>query len=120
MEDTKVIKRKGSYPLQRREKMRDGDGAVTVESHLTPAEMYDKGRLFAKLIFDPGSSIGYHVHEGEMEAFYILSGVAEYNDNGNTVTLQPGDTALTPSREGHSIRSVGHEQLVVLALIVIK
>jgi len=115
-----MIKRNASYPTQRRERMRDGDGAVTVESFLTPDEMYDKGRLFAKLIFDPGSSIGYHVHESEMEAFYILSGEAEYNDNGETVTLLPGDTALTPSGDGHSIRSIGDTQLEVLALIVVK
>jgi mannose-6-phosphate isomerase-like protein (cupin superfamily) len=115
-----MVKRNASYEVLRRERMRDGDGVVVIENLLTPAQLYDKGRLFAKLSLEPGSSIGYHVHEGEMESFYIIGGEAEYNDNGQTVTLLPGDTALTQSGEGHSIKSIGNTPLELLALILIK
>jgi len=116
----KMIIRKDSYPTQQVEKMRDGDGVVTIERLLTPEELYDKGRLYAILTLPPGASIGYHVHEGEMESFYVISGKAEYNDNGETVTLMPGDTSLTAADEGHSIRSIGDTDLALLAQILYK
>ena len=113
-----MIKRKDSYPTQQLEKMRDGDGVVTIERLLTPEELYDKGRLYAKIILPPGASIGYHVHEGEMESFYVISGKAEYDDNGETTTLLPGDTTLTQAGEGHSIRSIGDTALELIAQIL--
>ena len=115
-----MIKKSGSYVSELRENMRGGDGAVNIETLLTPSEMYDKGRLFAKMTLNPGSSIGPHVHEGEMEAFYILSGEAEYYDNGKTVTLQPGDAALNFDGEEHSIKSVGATPLELIATILLK
>jgi len=115
-----MIKRSGSYKVEHKERMRDGDGVVVIDHLLTPGEMYDKGRFFAKMTLDPGSSIGPHVHEGEMEVFYIVSGIAEYYDNGETVTLLPGDTALNPSGESHSIRSIGDKPLVLIAVILMK
>jgi len=116
-----MIKRKSTYPVQVNEKMRGGDGAVTVEHLLTPAELYEKGRLFAKMTFSGhGASIGPHIHEGEMESFFILCGEAEFYDNGETVRLLPGDTALTTSGEEHSIRSVGETPLELIAMILHK
>jgi len=100
--------------------MRGGDGSVTIERLLTPAEMYDKGRLYAVLSLEPGSSIGYHVHEGEMESFHIVGGEAEFYDGSDKFVLHPGDTTLTLDGEGHSIRSVGDEPLVFIAQILYK
>jgi len=113
-----MVKRKSSFPVQQKERMRDGEGIVTIENLLSPAEIYEKGRLFAKMTLDPGSSIGYHVHEGEMETFCIISGMAEFFDNGEIVTLLPGDVALTPNGEGHSIKSIGDTPLEMIAVIL--
>ena len=100
--------------------MRGGEGSVLIERLLTPAEMYDKGRLYAVLNMEPGSSIGYHVHEGEMESFHILAGEAEFYDGSETVILHPSDTTLTSSGEGHSIKSVGDKTLTLIAQILFK
>jgi len=113
-----MIKRKASYPIENREKMRDGEGAVIVEDLLTPDEMYNRGRFYAKMTLVPGASIGHHIHENEMESFYILSGEAEYTDNDGTVSLLPGDTALLPSGNGHSIRCAGDTPLELIAQIL--
>jgi mannose-6-phosphate isomerase-like protein (cupin superfamily) len=106
--------------MQRNEKMRGGEGVAIVESLLTPAELYEKGRLFAKITLQPGSSIGYHVHEGEMEAFYIVNGEAEFLDKEGAVKLSPGDSTLTQSGEGHSIKNVSDTPLEFIALILYK
>jgi len=115
-----MVKRNTSYPVLRNENMRGGEGVVVVESLLTPAELYEKGRLFAKITLEPGCSIGYHVHEGEMESFHIISGEAEFIDKEERVMLSPGDTTLTQSGSGHSIKSVGDAPLVLIALILHK
>jgi len=113
-----MVKRNGSYPAKRVENMKDGEGFVTLESLLTPDELYNKGRLFSVMTIDPGSSIGYHVHEGEMEAYYVLSGEAELDDNGETVALNAGDTVYTADGKGHSVKNAGATPLKILAVIL--
>jgi len=113
-----MVKRNSSYEADIKENMRGGDGSVKIEHLLTGSELNDKGRLFAKITLEPGASIGNHVHEGEMEAFYILSGEAGYDDNGETVTLYPGDTTHTPSGAGHGIKSTGTVPLEMIAIIL--
>jgi len=115
-----MIKRNGDYKADTVENMRGGDGSVTIEHLLSPAELYDKGRLYALLTLEPGSSIGYHVHEGEMESYYILSGAAEYSDGGAPITLLPGDITLTPSGEGHTVKCAGDVPLKFVAQILFK
>ena len=113
-----MIKRNGSIDVQVVENLRGGEGSLTIENLLTPDELYNKGRLFAKMSLEPGVSVGYHVHEGEMESYHILSGEAEYGDNGKTVKLSAGDTTLTLNGEGHSIKNIGDTTLEFIALIV--
>jgi len=113
-----MIKRKDSYETKINENMRGGDGSAKIEQLLTPDELNNKGRLFAKITLEPGSSIGSHVHEGEMESFFVVRGEAEYDDNGETVTLCTGDTTHTPSGKGHAVKSIGNEPLELIALIL--
>lgn len=115
-----MIKRKSGYEVQRNENMRGGEGVVVIEHLLTPDELYEKGRLYAKITIEPGSSIGYHIHEGEMESYHIISGAAEVSDNGELVTVSAGDTVLTKSGEGHSVKSIGDCALELIAQILHK
>ncbi len=115
-----MIKRKGTYETKRNENMRGGDGVITIEELLTPEELYSKGRLFAKITVNPGCSIGRHVHEGEMESFFIVSGSVAFSDNGEEVILNAGDTALTKDGEGHAVRNNGDVPLEMIALILYK
>ena len=62
--------------------------------------------------------IGYHVHETDAELFYILKGTGTYSDNGEIVTLHPGDVAICATGQGHSIANAGDEVLEFVALIV--
>jgi len=114
----KMIKRNLEYPIDKKENMRGGEGIIKIEHLLTQSEMYDKGRLFAKVTVEQGDTVGFHVHEKEMEAFYIIGGKAEMSDNGETVMLSVGDTILTKSGEGHSVKSIGDAPLEMIALIL--
>ncbi|MDL2273123.1 cupin domain-containing protein [Oscillospiraceae bacterium OttesenSCG-928-G22] len=97
---------------------RGDKGPVNFE-HFFPSDLSGgAGRLFSKVTLEKGSSIGYHVHEGEYELYHILSGEGRYDDNGTDVTLRAGDTAFCPSGEGHSIECAGDGPLVFLALVL--
>ena len=115
-----MIKRIDSYKTQINENMRGGVGQVKIEHLLSQEELNNKGRLFAKITLEPGSSIGFHVHENEMESFYIISGEVEYDDNGETVTLKPGDTTHTAPGTGHAVKNTGDVTLEMIALILVE
>ena len=99
--------------------LRGGKGET--EMHLLlngEGEMYGKGRMFNRMVLAPGNSIGEHAHSGDNEIFYILSGTAEYNDNGKIVTLKAGDVAVCNDGETHGVLNNGTEPLEFIALIL--
>jgi quercetin dioxygenase-like cupin family protein len=113
-----MITKQGERPVKVNQNMRGGNGSVIIEGLLGKDEMYDKGRLYARITLGPGCSVGSHVHEGEMESFYMLTGTATYDDNGTTVTLEPGDVTFTADGQSHSVANNGTEDVVMLALIL--
>jgi mannose-6-phosphate isomerase-like protein (cupin superfamily) len=81
-------------------------------------ELYGKGRLFNRMVVAPGNTIGEHVHEGDNEIFYFLSGTGEYNDNGTIVEVGPGDTTICNDGELHGLKNTGDVPLEFIALIL--
>ena len=113
-----MIKRNGSFRRDLRQEMRGGDGEILIQHIWEPGtELRSNTRMFAKLTINPGCSIGKHVHDQEEEIFYILSGTAEFSDNGTPVVLNPGDSARTGGGEAHSIRNIGTEPVELIAFI---
>ena len=95
--------------------------AGTAEHHQilnSPDEMMGKGRLFNHVILNPGCGIGWHVHSGDSETFYVLKGEAEYNDNGTVTTIKAGDITNVLPGEGHSAMNNGTEPVEIIALIL--
>ncbi len=76
-------------------------------------------RLYSLIQLNPGEEVEYHMHIGESESFFFLSGKGVYNDNGNNVDITPGMVTLTPSGEGHAIKNTGDEILAFIALILV-
>ncbi|MDR0932078.1 MAG: cupin domain-containing protein [Victivallales bacterium] len=113
-----MIRKNGEYKVEIREAMRGGDGSVKIEEFWAPeVEMRSKNRMFSRLTLNPGCSIGFHTHDNEDEIFVVIRGRAEADDNGKTVSLEPGDTILTGNGDGHAIRCVGNEPLELVAVI---
>ena len=98
-----------------------GDGEIILNHILNSREeRYDKGRICAHTVIRPGCSIGSHVHHGDGETYYILKGHGEYNDNGVTVTVGPGDVTFVDAEQEHGMRCVGDEPLEMIALVLFK
>ena len=113
-----MIKKAVECKTEYRENMRGGNGTVEITNFATPAELNDKGRLFANITLKPGCSIGYHVHEKDSELFYLMKGEALYNDNGVECTVSAGDVMLCPAGAGHAIANKGEETVELCAVIV--
>lgn len=91
------------------------------KTNLADFEAFDpRVRLYSLIQVKPGEEVEYHMHVGESETFFILSGQGIYNDNGNKVEVVPGMVTFTPSGQGHSIKNTGDEMLVFIALIVVE
>ena len=97
------------------------NGIGETEMHLISEsvdELYGKGRLFNRMIIQPGNSIGEHKHEGDNEIFYFLSGTGTYNDNGTIVEVGPGDVTVCNDGELHGLKNTGDVPLEFIALIL--
>ena len=98
-----------------------GEGEVVLQHILNGAEeMYGKGRVFAHTVLAPGCEIGWHIHHGDGETYYILKGTGLYNNNGEELTVGPGDITFVDDGEGHSLKNIGEDDLETIALILYK
>jgi mannose-6-phosphate isomerase-like protein (cupin superfamily) len=114
-----MIKRQADMEKEVRERMRGGTGTVEMTHIYRKDELKGKTRLFARLRLPPGSSIGYHTHDGEEEVFYILRGTATVTDQGAISTLGAGDAILTGGGGGHAIANNGSDTVELLAVILV-
>jgi len=96
-----------------------GEGQVTIAHILEEQQLNGKCGLYARVTIAPGSSLGYHEHHNESETYFILSGSAEYDDNGTKRIVKAGDTTFTPSGKGHALKPVGTEPVIFMALIIL-
>ena len=113
--------RRSEEKIVESKKLFGGAGEAEMHKILNGApEMYNKGRVFNHLVLHPGCEIGWHVHQGDGETYFIVRGRGLYNDNGRTVEVGPGDVTFVDAGEGHSLRCLGDEPLEAVALILYK
>ncbi len=115
-----MIRKAEEMATELRQNMRGGDGSVEVMQILKAEELSDNLRLFARMTMQPGASIGVHQHLGEAEVFYILSGTATVEDDGEQKQISAGEILLTNDGGVHSIANTGNEPLVFIAVILTK
>ena len=97
---------------------RTGERLGTSTKLLEEAQMHGKAKVFARVALRPGSMAPLHRHEGSFEAFYILAGQGEVNDNGTMTNVAVGDVVFTDDGESHSIKNIGKSDLEYIALVV--
>ena len=101
------------------ESNKKGDVKLLLSNLADFKEKNPKVRMFALAELKPGEEVEYHVHNGESETYYILSGKGLYNDNGDEYEALPGTVTFTPSGQGHGITNTGDEMLSFIALIIL-
>jgi len=113
-----MIRKKGTYEVDVRENMRGGMGAVRIEHFWKKDELETNVRLCARLILEPGCSIGFHEHVGEEEVFIVAKGRGRVMDGDESVVVEEGDTILTGNGAGHAVEALGDTPLELIAVIV--
>ena len=101
-----------------RENMRGGEGKVELGHWFVSENFGGKVRLCARLTLPPGASIGSHAHEGEDEIYVVMSGNGKIFEDGEWITISPGDAILTGKGDSHSVKNDGTEPLVIAAVII--
>ena len=78
----------------------------------------EKLKQFSLVEIEPGEQVGYHVHNGDSDSYYIISGKGLYNDNGTEIEVDAGTITFTPSGEGHALKNIGEDKLCFIALVI--
>jgi len=112
-----MISRINEMKTEQREKMRDGNGIVTITHLFDKENMLGKSRMCAKLTMPKGASIGVHDHVTEAEMYIIISGTASVTENGKEYTLNAGEAMFTGNGDNHSIENKCEEDLILYAVI---
>ena len=115
-----MIKRNNEIPVMFESDPAGGKGMLKLTKPSEALGAPEKVRTFALAELEPGSAVGFHMHYGESEAYYILSGSGVYNDNGTLIPVEAGDVTFTPSGEGHGLENTGDGILKFIALIVLE
>ena len=101
------------------EKNNNGEIKLYLSDLADFANRNSKLRTFAHAVLKSGEEVEFHIHQGESESYYVLSGKGLYNDNGEMVEVTKGTVTFTPSGSGHGIKNIGNEDLEFIALIVL-
>ncbi|WP_367926211.1 cupin domain-containing protein [uncultured Ruthenibacterium sp.] len=115
-----MIYRKNQCEVRELSQIWGGEGTIEV-THLLEkngADFMGKGRTFARFRLPPGSSIGTHVHKGESEIYYVLSGKGLYFDNGTWTPVQAGDVLVTKPDQEHAVVNNTVYDLDLIGLIL--
>ena len=114
-----LIRRKEDRKKVVKEEVQKGPGhLISLVGVEQDSEMWNRGRMLNENVLEKDCGVGYHVHQGDGEIYVILSGEAEYNDNGTVTTVRAGDVCFTDSGEGHSMKNLRDEPLVLVALVL--
>ena len=66
---------------------------------------------------EPGSSIGYHKHEGSCEMIFILEGTGKVLYDDTVEEVKPGMVHYCPEGHSHSLINNGSENLIFYAIV---
>lgn len=115
-----MIRKAGECEMKLIENMRGGPGTARVTNFVSAEELNEKGRMFARVVLEPGAGVGWHSHENESELCYFLKGQAVVNDNGTETIVGPGDVTVTAHGFSHSVTNKSDEDVEFIALVVYK
>lgn len=110
-----MVRKENIVPV---EHLGGGKGTVYVHHIITKEELLGHGRLYAKVVLPPGTSVGWHQHLRDTEPYYILKGEADFIDHDRSVTrVCPGDCCLIQVGQFHSLENNSDSDVEFMALI---
>lgn len=81
------------------------------------ADLFGAGRLMSQITLVPGAEVPVHTHHNEFEVYFVLTGEAEYYDNGETFPLRAGDVALCKEGGTHGVINKSEADFSMMAFV---
>jgi len=95
-----------------------GVGSIEIHKKLTKEDLVDGLSLFAKVVIKPNSTIGYHQHKDDAEAYYILRGTGVFlNHNKERIPVKGGDLCLIKKGQSHGLENHNTSELEMIAIV---
>ena len=88
-----------------------GDGTIHAQMRVDELGKILKG------VLDPGSSIGWHIHETSSEIIYVLSGAGKVKVEGGEEPVKAGQCHYCPKRSGHALINDSQGPLEFFAVV---
>ncbi|MDR1488108.1 MAG: cupin domain-containing protein [Deltaproteobacteria bacterium] len=115
-----MIFHKNKAAKTKSERPKGGDGQILGLSFVNDSNRPANTRtaMIATNTLPVGSTIGFHVHDADEEAYLILEGQGRYTDADKLdYEVSAGDWTLTREGEGHALANTGDVPLVFAAII---
>ena len=100
-----------------------GGKGKAMRYEIVPKEdLYGHGRLYARIVLAPGSSVGWHQHTHDTEPYYILRGEGDFiegrsEDDRNVTRVHAGQVCVIEVGQWHSLENNSDGELEFMALI---
>lgn len=100
------------------ENLHGGTGTVIINKKVTPNDHVRGLYLFAEVIIQPNSSIGYHHHKNDAEGYFIIEGKGVFiNENEERIPVKPGDLCLITKGQSHGMENFNDNELKMIAVV---
>lgn len=94
-------------------------GGAKINNIIKDDEFFGKGRMYAHVRLDIGEAVDWHIHTGETEYYYIISGNGVFvNSDRTECAVKPGDVCTMEIGGGHAIKQCGDSPLEFMALVI--
>ena len=102
-------------PGQESEHNHGGEGKYFVRT-LFEHEFSSSLKCIRDILLYGQSSIGEHLHEGDEELYYVISGEGMIQVDGEERRISPGDAVLIKSGSKQALSSYGNEELRIFVV----
>ena len=100
------------------ENARGGIGSIEMHTKITKEDQVEGLSLFAKVVVSPHSTIGYHQHTDDAEAYYVVKGEGVFLDhNEERVPVKAGDLCLIKKGQSHGMENLTDDELEMIAVV---
>lgn len=95
-----------------------GIGSIEIHKKITKKDKVEGLSLFARVVVSPHSTIGYHQHTDDAEAYYVLKGEGIFLDhNKEQVPVKAGDLCLIKKGQSHGLENLTDNELEMIAVV---
>ncbi|WP_066295307.1 cupin domain-containing protein [Bacillus sp. FJAT-29937] len=95
-----------------------GVGKIEIHKKITQDDQVAGLSLFAQVIIKPHSTIGYHPHPDDAEAYYVLRGEGIFlNHKEERIPVKAGDLCLIKKGQSHGLENPTDNDLEIIAVV---